>query len=70
MPKTELNMVITLTDPVEDQPSEFKVLGYEMLEREVKQSGNTGRVYLPKSWVGTRVKIMRVSQLERKEHKK
>ena len=63
-------MVITLTDPVEDQPSEFKVLGYEMLEREVKQSGNTGRVYLPKSWVGTRVKIMRVSQLERKENKK
>ncbi len=63
-------MVITLTDPVEDQPSEFKVLGYEMLEREVKQSGNTGRVYLPKSWVGTRVKIMRVSQLERKNNKK
>ncbi len=63
-------MVISLTDPVEDQPSEFKVLGYEMLEREVKQSGNTGRVYLPKSWVGSRVKIMRVSQLERKENKK
>ncbi len=63
-------MVITMTDPVEDQPSEFKVLGYEMLEREVKQSGNTGRVYLPKSWVGTRVKIMRVSQLEQKEDKK
>ena len=62
-------MVITLTDPVEDQPSEFKVLGYEMLEREVKQSGNTGRVYLPKSWIGTRVKIMRVSQLERKKDK-
>jgi len=63
-------MVITLTDPVEDQPSEVKVLGYEMLEREVKQSGNTGRVYLPKSWIGTRVKIMRVSQLERKQDKK
>jgi hypothetical protein len=50
---------------VENQPSEFKVIGYEMLEREVKQSGNTGRVYLPKSWIGKRIKIIRVSEIEK-----
>ncbi|MHA2053950.1 MAG: DUF2080 family transposase-associated protein [Candidatus Hodarchaeales archaeon] len=53
-------------EPVEDQPSEFKVIGFEMFDREVKQSGNTGRVYLPKDWIGKRVKIIRVSKLDHK----
>lgn len=57
-------MVTILTEPVEDQPSEFKVIGFEMLEREVKQSGNSGRVYLPKNWINSRVKIIRVSKLD------
>ena len=57
-------MVTILTEPVEDQPSEFKVIGYEMLEREVKQSGNSGRVYLPKNWINSRVKIIRISKLD------
>ncbi|MFW9780261.1 MAG: DUF2080 family transposase-associated protein [Candidatus Heimdallarchaeota archaeon] len=48
---------------VEDLPSEFKVFGYEMLDREVKKSGNSGRVYLPKDWIGTRVRIIRASRL-------
>ncbi len=58
-------MVDFVTELVEDQPSEFKVVGFEMIDREVKQSGNTGRVYLPKSWIGKRVKIIRVSKLEK-----
>ncbi|MHA2031208.1 MAG: DUF2080 family transposase-associated protein [Candidatus Kariarchaeaceae archaeon] len=61
--------VAILTEPVEDQPSEFKVIGYEMLEREVKQSGNTGRVYLPKNWIGKRIKIIRISKLDRSAKK-
>jgi hypothetical protein len=59
------NTVNIVAESVEDQPSEFKVIGFEMLDREVKQSGNTGRVYLPKSWIGKRVKIIRVSRLEK-----
>ena len=51
---------------VEDQPSEFKVFGFEMLDREVRQSGNTGRVYLPRDWIGSRVKIIRVSKKQKK----
>lgn len=54
---------------VEDQPSEFKVYGFEMLDREVKQSGNTGRVYLPRDWIGARVKIIRVSKKRNEQQK-
>lgn len=54
-----------LSDIVEERASELKVLGFEMLEREVKQSGNSGRVYLPKSWIGTRVRIIRISKVEK-----
>lgn len=35
--------------------------GYEVLEKVVKSSGNSGRVYLPTSWIGTKVKIVRLS---------
>ena len=38
----------------------FEVYGEEMIEKEVKLSGNSGRVYLPPEWVGNRVKIIRV----------
>jgi len=37
----------------------FEVYGEEMLEKEVKMSGNSGRVYLPPDWVGRHVKIIR-----------
>ncbi|OLS23057.1 MAG: hypothetical protein HeimC2_27970 [Candidatus Heimdallarchaeota archaeon LC_2] len=35
--------------------------GYEVLEKVVKSSGNSGRVYLPTSWIGTKVKIVRLT---------
>jgi len=38
----------------------FEVYGEEMLEKEIKISGNSGRVYLPSDWVGHRVKIIRI----------
>ena len=38
----------------------FEVYGEEMLEKKVKQSGNSGRVYLPPEWVGRHVKIVRI----------
>jgi putative transposon-encoded protein len=37
----------------------FEIYGEEMLEKEVKLSGNSGRVYLPPNWVGRHVKIVR-----------
>lgn len=38
----------------------FEVYGEELVEKEVGQSGNSGRVYLPQDWVGKRVKIIRM----------
>ncbi len=38
----------------------FEVFGEEMVEREVKRSGNSGRIYLPPDWVGHLVKIIRI----------
>ena len=38
----------------------FEVYGEEMIEKEVKLSGNSGRIYLPPNWVGHRVKIIRI----------
>jgi putative transposon-encoded protein len=37
----------------------FEIFGEEMLEKEVKLSGNSGRIYLPPDWVGKLVKIIR-----------
>jgi putative transposon-encoded protein len=38
----------------------FEAYGEEMIEKEVKLSGNSGRIYLPPNWVGHRVKIIRI----------
>ena len=40
--------------------SKFEVYGEEMVEKLVKGSGNSGRVYLPPNWVGKVVKIIRI----------
>ncbi len=40
--------------------AKFEVFGQEMVEKVVKRSGNSGRVYLPPDWVGRRVKVIRV----------
>ena len=39
----------------------FEVYGEEMLEKEVKSSGNSGRVYLPPEWVGKHIKVIRTN---------
>jgi putative transposon-encoded protein len=39
----------------------FEVYGEEMLEKEVKYSGNSGRVYLPPEWIGKQIKVIRVN---------
>lgn len=37
---------------------EVKVQAYQVIEKTVKTSGNSGRVYVPKEWVGKRVKVI------------
>jgi putative transposon-encoded protein len=38
----------------------FEVYGEEMMSKEVRQSGNSGRVYLPPDWIGRHVKVIRI----------
>ena len=41
--------------------TKVEIYGEEVIEKVAKQSGNSCRVYLPSSWAGHRVKIVRVS---------
>ena len=38
--------------------AKIQFMGYEMLEKQVNKSGNSGRVYVPIEWIGKRVKII------------
>jgi len=38
----------------------FVIYGEEMIEKMVKRSGNSGRVYLPPDWENRHVKIIRM----------
>lgn len=35
-----------------------QLTGFEMLEKQVHKSGNSGRVYVPIEWIGKRVKVV------------
>jgi putative transposon-encoded protein len=48
------------TEETPDKKVKFEVYGEEMLVKDVKMSGHSGRVYLPTNWVGHKVKIIRV----------
>ena len=51
------------TDPpntVDGNQAKIEIFGKEMIEQLVKDSGNSGRVYLPVGWVGNKVKIIRI----------
>ncbi len=39
--------------------------GYEVIEKIVKSSGNSGRIYLPNAWVGSKVKVIRISPIDK-----
>ena len=42
-----------------NEQAKFEVYGQEMIEKEVKPCGNSGRIYLPPDWIGKKVKIIR-----------
>jgi len=48
-----------LATDVSSSKVKFEIYGEEMIEKRVKSSGNSGRVYLPPNWVGHKVKIIR-----------
>jgi putative transposon-encoded protein len=36
----------------------IQLKGFEMLEKQVNKSGNSGRIYVPIEWIGKKVKII------------
>lgn len=38
--------------------TKIQLSGFEMLEKQVNKSGNSGRVYVPVEWIGKRVKVV------------
>lgn len=50
----------TQSTSITPRESKFEVWGQEMIERVVKRSGNSGRIYLPPNWIGKRVKVIRI----------
>jgi hypothetical protein len=39
----------------------FEIYGEEMIDKKVRPSGASGRVYLPSDWVDRNVKIIRIN---------
>ncbi len=37
----------------------FEIYGEEMIQKTVKSSGNSGRIYLPPEWIGKKVKVIK-----------
>lgn len=42
------------------EPDVYEIEGYEVVEKVAKPSGTTARVWVPKSWEGKRVKVVRL----------
>lgn len=40
----------------------IQLIGYEMFEKTVTKGGNSGRVYVPPSWIGKRVKVVLIEE--------
>tara|TARA_Y100000310_G_scaffold337125_1_gene423382 strand:- start:1200 stop:1340 length:141 start_codon:yes stop_codon:yes gene_type:complete len=38
--------------------TQITLKGFEMLEKQVNKSGNSGRIYVPVEWIGKKVKII------------
>ena len=41
-----------------------EIAGYEAIEKKVKASGNSGRIYVPVQWVNCRVKLIRLDPID------
>jgi len=48
---------------VMNQEMEIKINAYQIIEKVVKQSGNSGRVYVPIEWIGKKVKVVLIEPL-------
>lgn len=48
----------------EKELMKIEINGYQIVEKIVKPSGNTGRVYVPVDWIGKKVKIVLIEPID------
>lgn len=44
------------------EPMEVTLKAYEVIERQVKVMGNSGGIYVPKTWLGKKVKVLLIEE--------
>lgn len=49
-----------LPDQVVRKPMVIRLTGYEVVEKRAEQSGTSGRIYVPRAWIGKTVRAIRV----------
>ena len=45
---------------VAEEPMEIRMTGYEVVEKMAKQCATSARILVPKSWIGKRVRAVRL----------
>jgi putative transposon-encoded protein len=51
-------------DTMKDAMCNVELKAFEIVDKTVKPAGHSGRIYLPKTWVGKRVKVVLLEELE------
>jgi|APFre7841882654_1041346.scaffolds.fasta_scaffold649582_2 putative transposon-encoded protein len=44
--------------PISKTPISMQMEGYEVIEKVAESSGNSGRIYVPKKWIGKKVRAV------------
>jgi len=51
-----------IKDKVALKPMAIKVFGYEVVEKRADKGGTSGRIYVPRSWIGKLVRAIRIEK--------
>lgn len=49
------------------KPILMQMEGYEIVEKKADAGGNSGRVYVPKHWIGKKVRIVLIEPIKKEE---
>ncbi len=44
------------------KPIKMQIEGYEVIEKVAERGGNSARIYVPKAWLGKKVRVVLIEQ--------
>lgn len=47
---------------VSKEPMTIRITGYEVIEKRAQASGTSGRIYVPRAWIGKLVRAVRIER--------